>query len=107
MAEIATYLDIYNTLLAGKKLRMKFSSAEEAKKFRNTLSSHKSKQDKVLLAIGEDRDSMHFEWTHTSDDGVMEFLISFHQERVKRLFTYEIVEEDAADCYSSEEESGS
>ena len=47
-----TFQQIYNQLLAGKKLVLHFDNATSAESFRTRLHQHKSKQEKTFIGLG-------------------------------------------------------
>jgi hypothetical protein len=47
-----SFQQIYNLLLAGKKLVLKFDEAQLAENFRTRMAHHKAKQEKTLEGLG-------------------------------------------------------
>lgn len=58
----ANIREIYNILLAGKKVKLPFSSEKEAETFRVSLHKFKSRQDEQLIGLGflEERQKLCF-----------------------------------------------
>jgi hypothetical protein len=57
--------EIYSHLFAGKRLRLTFTSAEEAEKFRVRMAQYKAAQDRSMISVGmmseEERQSLSFQ----------------------------------------------
>ena len=48
----ATGIEIYNILMAGKKVKLTFPTVYEANKLRNNISTIKYRQDKLAVKLG-------------------------------------------------------
>lgn len=104
--EEATTLELYNLLLAGKKLRLSFPSLPLAEKCRGAIAVLKHRQEKELRKLGlmSDEEVAIFSCTVSSSveknevigESSVTLLLQFlEREEVvaKRKYTYEVVEE--------------
>ncbi len=95
--EEGTGIDIYNVLMTGQKVKMSFTSLDEARSFRNTLASIKHRQDKTALDVGlltEEEIATFSTLIEQDEDNKYNVTFSFNPEdkRKKKRYTYTVVE---------------
>jgi hypothetical protein len=96
-----SFQEIYNSLLAGKKLVLHFQNATVAETFRTRLAHQKSKQDQTLenlgMAIKEDRAVLSFK-PQGDKDGATEEIVAYVQFTVPpELKKYPVIILEEAD----------
>lgn len=71
-----SFQQIYNTLLAGKRLVLYFVDATSAETFRTRMAHHKAKQQKTLEDLGmwvsEERTILHFKLEKNKEEGAVD-----------------------------------
>lgn len=98
--------EIYNSLLAGKVLKIGFDTSEEAETFRVKLAQFKGKQDKLLLDVGilsvSERQKLTFNLQAQmsfGDPNVSAYsaTIAFKDKATLRQYSVEILKDDDAE----------
>lgn len=89
----ATTPELYNLLLAGKKLQLHFRSVQDAAIFRIRLAQYKSRQEKEMLGLGmmEETERSMTVFRYDADTGIA--TIIFQQRPDPRQFSFKILDE--------------
>jgi hypothetical protein len=84
---------IYNLLLAGKKLNMDFADATAAETFRVRMHKYKKVQDTAMMKLGmiSEDERQAFVFTYDAESG---FARMYFGERAKPVRTYSFTVED-------------
>ena len=87
-----TFQSIYNTLLAEKRVVLRFNSPEEAEAFRIKLHKYKSRQDILLEGIGMRPEEERAVLSNTrATDSKTGFIISIFEFKPAKKPLYEVV----------------
>jgi len=95
-----TLQQLYNTLLAGKRVAMQFATSEVAEAFRIKLHKYKSRQDQLLEGIGmqpeEARAVLSFTKAQAKDspNSPAVIILQFRQEHTPKYEVVILEEED-------------
>lgn len=95
--EAGSAIDIYNTLSAGKAVRLSFSCKEEVASFRNLIAVTKTRQDRIAESVGlfdaEDRLALTVQYL-TKDPPIVAVFAFKERKPRGRTLSYYVVEED-------------
>lgn len=89
----ATVPELYNLLLAGKKIELRFQSNQDAARFRIRLSQYKGAQEKEMIKLGmmQESERLKVVFRYIADTGVATIL--FQQPPDPRQFSFKILED--------------
>ena len=96
----STIGSIYNQLLLGDRIRMRFNDSLEAEQFRVRMAQWKSRQDKAMMSIGgmEQEDRMVFVFKY--DKATCTAVLKFDERRDVKQYEFEIVADSTADNHA-------
>lgn len=87
--------NIYNSLYAGDKLRMKFGSLNEWTSFRTLLYRFKKQQDDGMKAVTDDHQVEQLRTQLSDKGGVYTVTMSFQSRPEHKTYEFEVVSEDS------------
>lgn len=85
--------EIYNLLLAGKKLTMEFNSAQEAENFRVSMFRYKRLQDRILVGLGVSSEEEKQAFVFKYDNDSREATLQFKDKPRNRTYEIKIIED--------------
>ncbi len=97
-----TTLELYNVLLTGAKIKMQFSSIQEASALRAALAVVKHRQDKFAVALDlfQTSDIMKFKFDIKKKGPPIEVVLSFVSKLDVRQFTFQVMEDETIEVNS-------